>query len=258
MRRFVAVSFVLALIAVALVVGRADGRPGAGGIQVVPVNGKAVGHGMKLWVHVFYAKGGNPGPPPGHGGGGGGTVDCTDVDQSDYASPFAGAAPLTFHPNTSTFPSGFTSSAVLNALGSSAQTWNSASRGPSLLSIGSAGNATGPSQNNTSELGWARIAPKNVLAATWTWVNGSNQIVEADLFYNSSWTWDIFGGCPGSPTGHFDIQDIGTHELGHALGLNHVSDANAQATMYPSAPADEVRKRTLTTGDITALGLALG
>jgi hypothetical protein len=41
--------------------------------------------------------------------------------------------------------------------------------------------------------------------------------------------------------------------MGHVLGLNHFSDSGAQATMYPSAPADEVRKTTLTAGDTLAL-----
>lgn len=44
----------------------------------------------------------------------------------------------------------------------------------------------------------------------------------------------------------------------HVLGLDHFSDSGAQATMYPSAPADEVRKVSLTAGDVAALQVALG
>jgi hypothetical protein len=255
MKRIVAVSALVVLGAVALLAGRAEGRADAGGVPASPVSAKPVGHGLRLWVHVFYAKGGVPGPPPGHGGGGGGS--CTDVNsQTGYAAPFAASGPVAFQADEGTFPGYLSASAVEGALSSSAETWNRAA-GPNLLSVASGGSAGGPSQDGVSELGWARIVPKNVLAATWTWVNTSNQIVEADLFFNSSWTWANLASCSTS-TSSFDIADIATHEMGHALGLSHYSDGDAQATMYPSAPAGETRKTTLTAGDIAALDVALG
>lgn len=258
MRRLLAFALlVVTAVGLALVAGRSTQAGTSPGLGVTPVNGKTVGHGLRLWVHVFYAKGGKHGPPPGHGGGGG-TVNCTDDNsQTGSAVPFAQTEPISFQANTATYPSNLNQSAVTAALSSSAATWNQAAKGGSPLSVATGGTATGPSQNGTSELGWAHLAPKNVLAATWTWTNASNQIVEADLFYNNSWTWDTFASCPSSPTGHFDVADIGTHEMGHALGLNHVSDAGGQATMYPSAPADETRKTTLTKGDELALAAAI-
>src|SRR5581483_10406739 len=99
---------------------------------------------------------------------------------------------------------------------------------------------------------------KNVLAATWTWTNSSNDVVEADLFFNNSHSWATFTSCPTTATGKFDVADIAAHGLGHGLGLHHYSDSGAQATMYPSAPPDEVRKTTLTAGDTAALQAALG
>jgi len=231
MRRSLTFLLLIATAAgLALVAGRATPAGSSPGLTVTPVNGKAVGHGLRLWVHVFYAKGGNHGPPPGHGhGGGGGAVDCTDDNgQTGFATPFAQSGRISFRANAATFPSNLTTSAVTNALSASAGTWNQAAQGSSLLSVTTGGTATGPSQDGVSELGWPHLVPKNVLAATWTWTNSSNQIVEADLFYNTSWTWDVFSSCPKTATGHFDIADIGTHEMGHALGLNHFSDTNAQ------------------------------
>jgi hypothetical protein len=263
MKRLLTVLLLVGVAAgMALIAGRSTYAGTPPGISVTPVNGKSVGHGLRLWVHVYYAKGGNHGPPPGHGGGGGGggggSVDCTDDNsQTGFAAPFAQAEAISFHANTATFPSNLSSSSILGALSSSAGTWNQAAKGGSLLAVSAGGTATGPAQNGISELGWAHLSPKNVLAATWTWTNTSNQIVEADLFYNNGWTWDIFGSCPSAPTGHFDVADIGTHEMGHALGLNHFSDSGAQATMYPSAPADETRKTTLTKGDEQALQAAI-
>jgi hypothetical protein len=256
MRRLLVLMLFVALGALVMLAGRASVRADAGGIAAKPVNGKAVGHGLRLWVHVFYAKGGTPGPPPGHGGGGGGGSCADDNLQKGYAAPFANSGSLDFKANASTFPSYLNASAVLNALSSSAQTWNQAAK-PNLLSVASGSSATGPSQDGVSELGWVRIVPKNVLAATWSWENSSNQIVEADLFFNTSWSWADLSQCSTS-TSDFDIADIATHEMGHALGLSHYKDSGAQATMYPSAPAGETRKTTLTQGDIAALGVALG
>ena len=45
----------------------------------------------------------------------------------------------------------------------------------------------------------------------------------------------------------FDIQNIATHEIGHAINLGHVSDK--LQSMYPSAFAGETLKRTLGNGD---------
>ena len=44
-----------------------------------------------------------------------------------------------------------------------------------------------------------------------------------------------------------DIMNIAMHELGHAVGLGHVTDK--LLTMYPTAKAGETLKRILGNGD---------
>jgi Matrixin len=255
---WVAAAVTVGVAAVALFSGRAEVRADAGGVPAKPVAGKPVGHGLRLWVSVFYARGGTPGPPPGHGpGGGGGGVDCTDDNsQPGYAAPFASASTsgLTLHINNGTVPSGLGSPAFDSALSNAARTWNSVAGIPGTadLDIATDGTETSPAQDGTSTIGFATIVPRTVLAATWTWVDANNRVIEADLFYNTTQPWAFFPQCPSTTTGNFDVQEIGTHELGHTVGLSHYSDSAAMATMYPSAPPDELRKRTLTIGDAQA------
>ena len=56
--------------------------------------------------------------------------------------------------------------------------------------------------------------------------------------------------CGGSGS-LFDIQNIATHEIGHAINLGHVSDR--LQSMYPSSLAGETLKRTLGNGDIKGI-----
>ncbi len=73
----------------------------------------------------------------------------------------------------------------------------------------------------------------------------SMQMLRFTLTFNSRYTWTTTG-----EAGKFDVQAIATHELGHALGLNHPADrAGAEETMWASAGAGETKKRSLETGD---------
>jgi hypothetical protein len=85
-------------------------------------------------------------------------------------------------------------------------------------------------------------------------------IIETDLFYNLKYTWAVNPMIePGSTLcgEQFDIQAVGTHEIGHKLGLAHVADdgnpANGDetdATMFGAAAKGELKKQTLTPGDV--------
>lgn len=257
MKRSIGVALVVGLLALAALIGRTEVRADTGGVPAEPVQAKPVEHGLKLWVFVHYAKDGDPGPVPGKGGGGPPPPpSCTDVNtQTGYGTPFAKANPsgLTFEINTGTIPSiGGTGDAV-TAIQNSFATWNGVTS--SYFSVSTGGSKTVPAQDGENEVAWANIVPKRVLAATWVWTDATNHVVEADVFYNNNQTWATLTTCGGS---YFDVADIGTHEIGHAIGLSHYKDAEAQATMYPSAPAGEVRKTTLTAGDAQAFRVSLG
>jgi poly(3-hydroxybutyrate) depolymerase len=88
----------------------------------------------------------------------------------------------------------------------------------------------------------------SALATTYTWFSGS-RIVDADTVF-----WDanfrFFTGSSGCAAG-FYIEDVATHEFGHAVGLGHSS--LQAATMYPSIGTCSQQDRTLDPDDIAAV-----
>ncbi len=101
-----------------------------------------------------------------------------------------------------------------------------------------------PMSNNVVSL--APISTANVLAQTRiSYSPSTNTLISFTLTFNSSYQWTNTG-TPGT----FDIEGVGAHELGHALGLDHPGDAScAEQTMWFSSSSGETKKRSLESGD---------
>jgi Matrixin len=88
----------------------------------------------------------------------------------------------------------------------------------------------------------------SALATTYSWFSGT-RLIDADIVF-----WDagfkFFTGS-GTCSGGFYIEDVVTHEFGHALGLGH--STVAAATMYPSISTCSQQSRTLDPDDIAAV-----
>src|SRR5438093_9028476 len=97
---------------------------------------------------------------------------------------------------------------------------------------------------------WASMdGPGNALAQTTTYYNtASKTIIKADIVFDSGDKWSVNSnfGCSGGGDS-FDVQNVGTHELGHAVGLGHVADN--LLTMYKYASPGETLKSSLGRGD---------
>lgn len=76
--------------------------------------------------------------------------------------------------------------------------------------------------------------------------------------YLSFWTWkDGPGGVNSTPGGTgYDLQNIATHEIGHALGLDHSNSGSA--TMWPSAGPGSESGRSISADDINGIKAVYG
>ena len=81
----------------------------------------------------------------------------------------------------------------------------------------------------------------------------NNRIVEADIVFNGAQN-HFKALAPGSQRGgqFADVQNTITHELGHAIGLQHEDEA-PDAVMYPLAYTGEINKRALSSDEIAGL-----
>lgn len=78
-----------------------------------------------------------------------------------------------------------------------------------------------------------------IVAITPVWFAGDGHITDADVLFNGSGFTFTTSGRPG----HFDVQDVATHELGHFLGLDHSGWAGA--SMYPYVDPTVILHRSL-------------
>ncbi len=126
-----------------------------------------------------------------------------------------------------------------------------------VSSLNNAGVALRLALNNFSAnvVSFGPIAGQGILAQTRVSYQPSTQtIVSFTLVYNRSFSWSTTG-----EVAKFDVQGIGLHEFGHAVGLDHppASSCNDQ-TMWFSAGAGETNKRSLEVGDLAGLAAMYG
>jgi hypothetical protein len=140
---------------------------------------------------------------------------------------------------------GLAGSAVEAAVRTGAGAWDSQSGASIHFSYDGPSAQTGTGYDNINLVVFRNASNGSAIATTYTWMVGP-QLVDADIVF-----WDagflFFTGSTGC-SGGFYIEDIATHEFGHALGLGH--STTTTATMYPSVSSCNTNPRTLDPDDI--------
>lgn len=112
------------------------------------------------------------------------------------------------------------------------------------------------SPDNKNEVYFAQIQDSNAIAVTivWGYYSGptfTREILEYDMIFDDvKFNW----GDATLDSTVMDFENIATHELGHAAGLDDLyTAACAQETMYGYGTEGETQKRDLNPGDIEGI-----
>lgn len=141
---------------------------------------------------------------------------------------------------------------LTSAISTSAETWDSATL-VELFNNNYAVDYTAQYgvQNFENVIAFGDYPDSNVIGVTSIWfTRRGKQIVEFDILLNTDFTW---GDATVEQT-VMDLQNIATHELGHAVGLDDIySSTCLEVTMYGYSTEGETKKRTLEQPDIMGL-----
>lgn len=213
---------------VVLLAGPAAARPGSPASQP----------DIETITFVDYWSHAGPGPHP---------TDCSGSFRFISGGIRWPAAAVTYDLLTGTIPAGLSSGAVASAVQAALDAWTDAD------TDGDATNAPAFSDSGATDpdtVGWASLGTTGIVAATSvSYLPASKTITGFDLTFNSDLAWSATGAADT-----FDVRNVGTHEAGHAFGMDHVSaPKDGLETMYRLTAEQEVLKQTLCTGDVAGI-----
>lgn len=147
---------------------------------------------------------------------------------------------------------------VQNAISASAETWdNVTTREIANVPIIDADAAYNNSMDGKNLISFGNnFSDSNIIAAAAVWYNTrTGVIVEFDISFETEYQW----GDAIVDSSKMDLQNIATHEIGHAFGLGDVYKSECSAvTMYGYSDEGDIAKRSLEQPDITGIQVLYG
>ncbi len=144
---------------------------------------------------------------------------------------------------------------ITSAISTSVKTWDDATSKELFMGY-ETGNVEYGIYDGTNAIAFGNYPQSGVIAVTSVWYTRvQKKILEFDMLFDTDFSW---GDASSDPT-KMDLQNIATHELGHAVGLNDVySSSCSEVTMYGYSNYGEINKRDLELADITGLQAIYG
>ena len=178
---------------------------------------------------------------------------CVDGDSSSVVDPVGWKLPLgswTYLLNTASVPSTVGSGNLSTIAGNAFSEWENTVKNKVNFIAGTT-TIDKKGLDGKNIIAWGRTSGI-ALAVTYTWYNSKTKLaVETDTIINKKYDWGWAGYCDNT---YYDAQNILTHELGHWIGLNdEYNSSYVDNTMYGYGSKGEIKKDTLTVGDIAGV-----
>ncbi|WP_347274777.1 carboxypeptidase regulatory-like domain-containing protein [Candidatus Kuenenia sp.] len=152
---------------------------------------------------------------------------------------------VTYLINTTNSPSG-----SLEALLAAMQTWTEVDTSTfTFVDGGTTSKNSHGEADGINIIDFGVIKEEGVLGQNSFWFYASGEMIDSDIRFNTKNTWST-----DTSSDKFDVQNVGTHELGHSLSLEDLyRNSDSGKTMYGYGSPGDTSQRTLHQDDMDGI-----